>query len=293
MSGTKAPVLLLHGGWGGGWCWSSVAPALVTAGHPVVAPDLPGGGLAAVEPPGFHGQDRRAWAGARSAFADMSLEQYAASTVSLLRALNAQFGPLVVVGHSINGALLHYLGEQAPDAIRRLVYVAAVGPAPGRSVAMDTVEPQWSASLFSALLVADPAKVGALRIDAASADRGYRDAMVRCWFADVPEMVAAVAMRMLSSDNPSALLAAPAELTAARWGSIPRTWIRTSNDASIPVDGQDTNIAQLDAAFPEQRFDVHSLASGHMPFLSLPRQLTDILHRAAESTEALDKSGGA
>jgi hypothetical protein len=154
---------------------------------------------------------------------------------------------------------------------------------------MDTAEPAWASSLFSALLVADPDVVGALRINPVSADENYRQAMLRCWFADVPERAVAMAMRMLSSDTPGTLLRTPAVLTADRWGSIPRTWVRTTRDASIPVTGQDANIGQLDEVFPQHEFDVHSLASGHMPFLSLPSDLTQIMRDAAEAS---DRQGG-
>ena len=281
MNASCPPILLLHGGWGGAWCWSAITPPLVAAGHPVLAPDLPGGGLSAIEPASFRTQDLPGLAEERSALAGLSLAQYAAPALLALRALHDRYGPVVVVAHSINGMLLHHLGEQSPEAIRRLVYTAAVGPAPGRTVAMDTAEDPWASSRFASLLVADPQSVGALRINPASIDGEYREAMRRCWFADVPAHTAAVAMRMLSSENPGVLLSEPAVLSAERWGSIPRTWIRTTNDASIPVAGQDTNIAELDRLFPAHRFDVASVQSGHMPLLSVPEELVGIILDAA------------
>ncbi len=37
-------VVLVHGGWSGGWCWDKVVPLLEEAGHQVEAPNLPGHG---------------------------------------------------------------------------------------------------------------------------------------------------------------------------------------------------------------------------------------------------------
>ncbi len=299
MNRSRAPILLLHGGWGGAWCWSAITPPLVAAGHPVLAPDLAGGGLSATEPASLYAQDPQGLAEERSALAGLSFAQYADPALGALHALHERYGSVVVVAHSINGMLLHYLGEQSPEAIRRLVYLAASGPAPGRSVylaasgpapgrsvAMDTEEEPWSSSRFAMLLVADPQTIGALRINPTSGDTGYREAMRQCWFADVPADTTAVAMRMLSSENPGALLGEPAQLSAQRWGSIPRTWIRTTRDASIPVTGQDTNTAELDRAFPANRFDIASLRSGHMPFLSVPEELVELLLQAAGTDEA-------
>jgi NAD kinase len=77
------------------------------------------------------------------------------------------------------------------------------------------------------------------------------------------------------------LSAYAASLTARRWGSLPRSWIRTTNDRAIPVTGQDTNIAQVDDDFPQHRFDVLSIHTGHMPFLSNPKELARHIHESA------------
>jgi hypothetical protein len=65
--------------------------------------------------------------------------------------------------------------------------------------------------------------------------------------------------------------------TAERWGAIPRTFIRTSEDRTIPPALQDRMIADADAATPENRFDVHTLPSSHSPFASMPDRLAEVL----------------
>jgi hypothetical protein len=86
---------------------------------------------------------------------------------------------------------------------------------------------------------------------------------------------------MLTCENPGVLSTLTTSLTAARWGSIARSWIRTSSDQAIPVSGQDINIAELDEDFPAHPFDVVTLKSGHMPFLSRADQPARAIHEAA------------
>jgi pimeloyl-ACP methyl ester carboxylesterase len=42
VGGAKAPIVLVHGAWHGGWCWKRVASRLRAAGHEVFAPTLTG-----------------------------------------------------------------------------------------------------------------------------------------------------------------------------------------------------------------------------------------------------------
>jgi pimeloyl-ACP methyl ester carboxylesterase len=62
-------------------------------------------------------------------------------------------------------------------------------------------------------------------------------------------------------------------LTAAAWRSIPSTYIVCEKDAALP--GQD--------AFASRATRVRRLPTGHMPLLSMPLVLTDLIVEAAES----------
>ena len=95
---------LVHGGWQGGWCWDLLAAELIARGHTCVAPDLP-----ATDPA----------AGAA---------EYARTV------LDALPGPdeVVLVAHSLGGLVAPLVAAAGP--VRRVVYVAAMLPAPGRSV---------------------------------------------------------------------------------------------------------------------------------------------------------------
>jgi pimeloyl-ACP methyl ester carboxylesterase len=108
-----ANFLLIHGACHGGWCWERVAPLLEAAGHSVAAPDLPG-----------HGDDA-------TPMSELSLERYGAFVAELA----VSYGPVVLVGHSMAGAVISRAAEAVPDQIERLVYLTAYLPQSGESLA--------------------------------------------------------------------------------------------------------------------------------------------------------------
>lgn len=61
-----------------------------------------------------------------------------------------------------------------------------------------------------------------------------------------------------------------ARVHADTWGTIARTYIRLADDRSLPVAMQDRLIAEADALTPDNPYDVHTLATGHLGFLLKP-----------------------
>ena len=94
-------VVLVHGGWGGGWCWERVAPGLRDRGHTVLTPDLHRGSLAA-------------------------------DTAAVQEAVDGYGGPTVVCGWSYGGAVITGL-ELGPAS--HLVYLTAFVPDANESCA--------------------------------------------------------------------------------------------------------------------------------------------------------------
>jgi pimeloyl-ACP methyl ester carboxylesterase len=99
---TKANIVLVHGAWADGSCWSGVIERLQADGFNVTAPQFP--------------------------------ETSLADDVARLRhVLSLQNGPTVVAAHSYGGQITTALGADAPNAVG-LVYVAAFGLDEGESI---------------------------------------------------------------------------------------------------------------------------------------------------------------
>jgi pimeloyl-ACP methyl ester carboxylesterase len=100
---TRAPsIVLVHGAWADGSCWSSVIERLQTDGYKVTAVQLP--------------------------------ETSLADDVARVRhVLTRQSGPTVLVAHSYGGQVITALGTDAPNVVG-LVYIAGFGLDEGESI---------------------------------------------------------------------------------------------------------------------------------------------------------------
>jgi pimeloyl-ACP methyl ester carboxylesterase len=95
-------IVLVHGAWADGSCWSGVIERLQGDGFTVTAPQFPETSLAA-------------------------------DVARLRQVLARQSGPTVVAGHSYGGQIVTALGQDAPN-VAALVYVAAFGLDEGESI---------------------------------------------------------------------------------------------------------------------------------------------------------------
>jgi pimeloyl-ACP methyl ester carboxylesterase len=102
MATSKLNVVLVHGAWADGSCWSEVIEGLQAKGYRVTAPQFP----------------------------ESSLE---ADVARLRQVLNRQDGPTMVVGHSYGGQIMTSLGTDAPNVVA-LVYIAAFGLDEGETI---------------------------------------------------------------------------------------------------------------------------------------------------------------
>jgi pimeloyl-ACP methyl ester carboxylesterase len=129
-----ARFVLVHGAFGGAWCWEAAVGPLEAAGHSVEAIDLPGGGGDPTPPE------------------DVTLEGYAARVCDVL----AQGEPAVLVGHSMGGVAVTEAAVRCPERIAALAYVAAFVPGPGQSLQALTQLPEGADDQVQAQLVVDP-----------------------------------------------------------------------------------------------------------------------------------------
>ena len=95
-------IVLVHGAWADGSCWSAVIERLQADGYHVTAPQFP-----------------------ESSLAD--------DVARLRQVLDRQEGPAIVAGHSYGGQIMTALGPDAPN-VAGLVYIAAFGLDEGESI---------------------------------------------------------------------------------------------------------------------------------------------------------------
>src|SRR6201984_2189540 len=88
-------IVLIHGAWADGSCWSDVIERLQAGGFQVRAPQFP-------------------------------LTSLADDVARLRQVLAFQDGPTIVVGHSYGGQIITALGADVPNVVG-LVYIAAFG----------------------------------------------------------------------------------------------------------------------------------------------------------------------
>jgi pimeloyl-ACP methyl ester carboxylesterase len=99
---TRPNIVLIHGAWAEGSCWSGVIERLQADGYHVTAPQFP-------------------------------LTALADDVARLRQVLNLQDGPTIIAGHSYGGHVITALGSDAPN-VAGLVYIAAFGLDQGESL---------------------------------------------------------------------------------------------------------------------------------------------------------------
>jgi len=110
MGAERSTVVLVHGAWGGSWCWERVVPLLEQRGVQAVTVDLPSVGA---EPDD-----------------ECSL---AADAAVVTRVLDGGDGPFLVCGHSYGGMVVTQATAGRSD-VARLVYLCAFMPDAGDSL---------------------------------------------------------------------------------------------------------------------------------------------------------------
>jgi pimeloyl-ACP methyl ester carboxylesterase len=235
MTSTPLTVVLVHGAWHGAWCWAPLQAELDRLGVPSYAPDLPGHGTSA-EPLGdLHGDAR--------------------CVVEVIDRLGTD---VLLVGHSYGGAVISEAGARSPH-VRRLAYLTAFVLDEGESMntiavlagvpgVPESLLPTARRRLDNGTLVLDPVAI-------VPALYGH------C----TPEVQRASVARLTPQPIPTFTQAA----TAAAWRHLPSTYVRCTDDLTVPLTHQDAMAARCD--------EVLSLATDHSPFASLPSETAAII----------------
>lgn len=239
-----ARFVLVHGAFGGAWCWEPVTGPLEAAGHTVETLDLPGSG-----------DDQ-------TPVADITLESCAARVCEVL---TRRPEPAILVGYSMGGVMITQAAANCPEHVASLVFVCAFMPSNGQSLLDLTHLPEGAGDKIQANIVIEGDPPVAVLSEEATAAAVYNDC--------TSEQVAwAVAKRR---PQPVAPFATPVEIDDAKLAAIPRYFAVTLRDQAMPLPLQRRMIRE----HPCER--VFELDADHAPFLSATDALVSALVEVA------------
>ncbi|MER5795729.1 alpha/beta hydrolase [Streptomyces sp. NPDC001980] len=227
MSTEPRNVVLVHGGFVDGSGWQGVYDALKGDGYHVTIVQNP----------------------------TLSLEGDVAAT---RKVLDAQDGPVVLVGHSYGGAVISEAGNH--PKVAALVYIAAFAPDKGESVSSLIADPPPGAPVPPIL----PPQDGFLFLDRAK----FADAFA----GDVPAELAAF---MADSQVPWGVDALGGAVAEPAWRVKPSWYLVATDDRMIPPPAQ----RAMSERAGSQVVEVHG---SHAVYVSQPAEVAALIRRAAQ-----------
>jgi len=223
-------VVLVHGGFVDGSGWEGVYRALTKSGHSVTVVQNP----------------------------TISLADDVAVT---RRAIAAQDGPVILVGHSYGGAVVTEAGTD--PKVAAVVYIAAFAPDAGESVASLIKDPLPGAPVPPIL----PPQDGFLFLD--------RSKFQASFAADVE---GSAAKFMADSQVPWGLAALGGAISAPAWKSKPSWYLVVTEDQMIPVGAQRLMATRAGSTVTEVK-------GSHAIYVSQPATVATLIEQAAKSVK--------
>jgi pimeloyl-ACP methyl ester carboxylesterase len=224
-------VVLVHGGFVDGSGWQAVYRILTKNGYHVTVVQNP----------------------------TLSLEGDVAATRWVI---DAQKGPVVLVGHSYGGAVITEAGNHAKVAA--LVYIAAFAPDKGESVNTLIADPQPGAPVPPIL----PPRDGFLLLD--------RDKFHASFAADVP---AEQATFMADSQVPWGVDALGGPIADPAWRTKPSWYLVATEDRMIPPPAQRAMSQRAGSTVVE-------VTGSHAIYMSQPAAVSNLIEQAASAVAA-------
>ncbi|SFO56601.1 alpha/beta hydrolase [Amycolatopsis rubida] len=272
--------VLVPGSHATGRCFTALQRELALRGHRSLAVDLPGHGSAGFSV-AYQAQDHAAFAEEPSPMAGITHADNVAHVIDLVRRVR-EHGPVVLVGHSRGGFTVTSVANAVPDLLARTVYIAAWCCVTG-TAADYLATPAFSAPDTGLVPVVGPERLGAVRMNWRTTDPAHLTALNRDWTADGTD---AEVVAFTSALDPDESRDAGTDLVdPAAWGRVPHTYVRLTEDASMPLALQDHFIEEADALTSDNPFDVHSLPVGHIDPLLRSTGLAEILAGTADYSE--------
>ncbi len=224
MASNNVTVVLVHGAWADGSSWAKIIQPLAADGISVVAAPLP-------------------------------LTSFHEDVAALDRVLERVSAPVVLVGHAYAGAVI---AAARGETVKALVYVAALAPAEGETVAdvfhrgePDPLAPKLAPDEHGLIYLPEPAFAAAFAQHAAPAELAVLAAVQR---PISPACITVPVGRPLWRDRPSWFLVA-------------------EQDRMIAGDNQRFMAERMKAR-------IHAQPVDHMPLVTAPSLVLDIVREA-------------
>lgn len=237
----KKTLILVHGAFAGQYAWDMVKPLLEAAGRQVITLDLPGHG-ADDTPPG-----------------QVTFAQYVDAVGALI---NAQPGPVTLMGHSMAGMVISAVAEQMPDKINKLIYLSAYLPQNGDD--LQTLSSGDAESLIGRNLTFAPDYSSASLPD---------DVVMQVFAGDCSDDVKKLVVAK-NKPEPLAAFRTKAVLTDALFGQVPKFYIETLKDEGVGNGLQKKMVAAN--GHVEQVF---SMNCSHSAYFAKPAELVAIIEQ--------------
>jgi len=231
MSFNDVSVVLVHGAWADGSSWSKVIGALKAEGARVVAAPLP-------------------------------LTSLADDATALERTLQRIDGPVVLVGHAYAGAVI---AATSNEKVRSLVYVAALAPDEGETVAdvFYRAAPHPQAPLLA------PDKDGVVWLP----EHAFAEAFAQHASSEEQTLLAAV-------QRPIAAACIGVAVSRPLWKDRPSWFLVAEQDRMINPDTQRFMAERMKAT-------VRSHPVDHTPGVTAPGVVMDIIREAVRAATAV------
>jgi len=175
------------------------------------------------------------------------------------RAIAAQGGPVLLVGHSYGGAVITEAGTD--PKVAGLVYIAAFAPDSGESVSSLIKDPPPGAAVPPIL----PPRDGFLFLDPA-----------KFHFSFAADVDADTAAFMASSQVPWGVEALAGTISQPAWRTKPSWYLVSTEDRMIPPDAQRAMSKRAGSTVVEAK-------GSHSIYVSQPKAVSDLIEKAAHA----------
>jgi pimeloyl-ACP methyl ester carboxylesterase len=224
-------VVLVHGAWADGSSWSKIIPLLEAKGLHVVAVQNP-------------------------------LTSFADDVAATKRIIDAQDGPVLLVGHSYGGAIITEAGNN--DKVAGLVYVAAFAPESGQSAGAQGQPYGPTPGIAELRPLAD----GFLVLTPKGVSEDFAQ-----------DLTPKEKDILIATETPTQSAVLGANITTAAWHTKPSWFIVASNDRMIAPRQESDSAKKMNAK-------TLTLASSHVAMLAKSTEVANFIISAAQHPSA-------